>query len=192
MSRRTVVQVTMWNSPYLGNFMHAQLALAHAVRERFGLDTHLVLAAGADGQPWLTDLAREGLTFSIPPPGARGLATHLRKVLAEGPPALIHSHFTAGDLVAARAARSARVPCIWHVHTGFEGYPRGQRVKDVVKMRVVARWGVARILTVSPWLSDLTLRRGAPPARIVTVPNAIVLDRFASLPPRAQPPGHPR
>ena len=185
MSARTVVHVTMWDSPYLGNFMHSMLALAAEVRTRHGLDTHLVLAAGAVGQPWLAELEQEGLSWSIPGGGKRDLDEHLAQVVGERDVALVHSHFTAGDLQAVRAARAAGAPCVWHMHTGFEGYPVRQRAKDLVKMRGVARRGVARIVAVSPWLHELALRRGGPPGRIVTVPNAIVLERFDDLPPAA-------
>src|SRR5664279_2999234 len=47
MTERSVVQVTLWNSPYLGNFMSSELVLAGAVRARFGLGTHFVLEHGA-------------------------------------------------------------------------------------------------------------------------------------------------
>ena len=72
------------------------------------------------------------------------------------------------------------------MHTGFEGYPPRQRVKDLYKVRWVSRRRVARILTVSAWLSALARRRGARAEQVVTVPNAIVLERFDALPPRAQ------
>lgn len=184
MTRSTVVHVTMWDSPYLGNFMHAQLALAELVQERFGLRTHFVLASGATEAPWLGELEAKGLDYSVPPAGTRALDSHLRGVLDGCRPALVHTHFTAGDLVGARAAHRAGVPCVWHVHTGFEGYPAAQRAKDLLKMRVVARRRVARIITVSTWLEGLVRRRGAPASKVVAIPSAIVLGRFEHLLPR--------
>lgn len=185
MTEATVVHVTMWDSPYLGNFMHAQFALAELVWERFGLRTHFVLASGASDVPWLGELEARGLGFSVPPAGAQALDAHLRDLLATSTPALVHTHFTTGDLAGARAAHRAGVPCVWHVHTGFEGYPAAQRAKDLLKMRIVARRRVARIITVSTWLEQLVRRRGGPASKIVAIPNAIVVGRFEALLPKA-------
>jgi glycosyltransferase involved in cell wall biosynthesis len=184
-TERAVVQVTLWNSPYLGNVMSSQLALAATVRERLGLGTHLVLADGAAGMPWLADLDAAGVTWSILPPASSNWREHLTAVVREHDAALVHAHFTAADLQSAAVAAAARIPCVWHVRTGFNGYPLRQRAKDLLKMRIVARRRVARIVAVSPWLADLARRRGAPADRIDVVPNAIVVERFAQLPERA-------
>ena len=162
MSERSIVAVTLWDSPYLGNFMASQLALARAVRERFGLGTHLVLASHADGQPWLADLRAAGTSWSVLSPDRSKCRAHLDEVIRERSAALIHAHFTAADLPSAAAAAAAGIPCVWHVRTGFNGYPLPQRLKDLYKMRIVARRRVARIITVSPWLAELARRRGAP------------------------------
>ncbi len=182
---RSVVQVTLWNSPYLGNFMSSELALAKAVRTELGLGTHFVLAHGAEGQPWLGELDAVGATWSILPKERGAWRAHLDRVAAEHHAAIVHSHFTYADLQAAATAAAAGVPCVWHVRTGFTGYPLRQRVKDLFKQRIVARRRVARIVTVSQWLSNLAARRGAPRGRIETVPNAIVSERFADPPDRA-------
>jgi glycosyltransferase involved in cell wall biosynthesis len=184
MAERSVVQVTLWNSPYLGNFMCSELALARAVRTRFGLGTHFVLAHGAEGQPWLGDLDAAGVTWSILPARRRATRAHLDAVARERAAALVHTHFTLADLPAARAAAGVGVPCVWHVRTGFNGYPLLQRATDVLKMRIVPRRRVARIITVSPWLAEFVAARGAPRERIEMVPNAIVADRFAESPDR--------
>jgi glycosyltransferase involved in cell wall biosynthesis len=184
-SERTIVQVTLWNSPYLGNVMTSQLSLAAVTRARLGLGTHFVLAHGAADQPWLADLEAAGTTWSVLSPERRAWRAHLHQVVRESPTALVHTHFTAADLQSAAAAAAVGAPCIWHIGTGFTGYSPRQRVKDLVKMRIVARRHVARIVAVSPWLGELARRRGAPADRIEVLPNAIVVDRFAHLPERA-------
>jgi glycosyltransferase involved in cell wall biosynthesis len=185
MNAGSIVQVTLWDSPYLGNFMLSELALADAVREQFGLGTHFVLAPQAGGQPWLGELDAQGVSWSVLPADRRRWRAHLDEVVREQRAALVHAHFTAVDLQAAAAAAAAGVPCVWHVRTGFTGYPLAQRVKDLFKLRIVARRRVARIIAVSPWLAQLAERRGAPRGRIETIPNAIAADRFAQLPERA-------
>jgi glycosyltransferase involved in cell wall biosynthesis len=181
----SIVQVTLWNSPYLGNFMSSELALAHHVRAQLRLGTHCVLAPGAEGQPWLEDLEAAGITWSILPPRRSAWRAHLDGVIREHAGALIHTHFTKADLPAASAARAAGVPCIWHIRTGFNGYPVRRRLTDLFKMRLVARRRVARILVVAPWLGELARRRGVPADRIELMPNAIVVERFARPPDRA-------
>lgn len=184
MSERSLIQVTLWNSPYLGNVMTSQLALAAVARRELGLGTHFVLADGAAGQPWLADLEAAGTTWSVLSP-RRGWKAHLARDVSEREAALVHTHFTAADLAGARVAAAAGIPCVWHVRTGFNGYPPRQWAKDLLKMRLVARRDVARIVAVSPWLGELVRRRGAPVDRVEVVPNAIVLSRFERMPSRA-------
>jgi glycosyltransferase involved in cell wall biosynthesis len=43
---------------------------------------------------------------------------------------------------------------------------------------------VDRVIAVSDWVATLARRRGFPPEGVVVLPNAIVLDRFSSLPDR--------
>ncbi len=182
MQKRSVIQVTLWNSAYLGNVMLSQLALARSVRERFGLGTHFVLAPGAEGKPWLAQLEREGTTWSIMPERRRAWRAHLDSVIAEHGGVLVHTHFTAADLVGAWAAASAGVPCVWHVRTGFTGYPLRQRAKDLVKLRLISRRWVSRVIAVSDWLAETVRLRGVSAAAIETVPDAIALERFADMP----------
>lgn len=185
MTAGSIVQVTLWNSPYLGNFMLSELALAGEVRKQFGLGAHFVLAPGAEGQPWLRQLEAAGVTWSILPNERGRWRAHLDDVVRERRAKLIHTHFTEADLQAAAAASAAGIPCVWHSRTGFTGYPLVQRVKDLYKLRLVARLRVARLIAVSAWLAELAARRGAPRDRIETVPNAIATERFARLPDRA-------
>jgi glycosyltransferase involved in cell wall biosynthesis len=186
MTRRSIVQVTLWNSPYLGNFMLGQIELARAVEQALGLGTHCVLGPGADELPGVRELDDAGLTWSVLPREHKRWRAHLDRVLRERDAALVHTHFTRADLPAAAAADALGVPCVWNVATGFAGYPLRTRVKDLYKMRVVARRRVARIVAVSRWLGELTVRRGAPRERVEVLPNALLLERFAELPPRAQ------
>lgn len=183
-SERSIVQATLWNSPYLGNVMSSELALAAKVRSRLGLSTHFVLAEGAAEQPWIADLEAAGTTWSVFPKRG-GWRAHMKQAIAAHGGALVHTHFTTADLAAAHAARAAGIPCIWHVRTGFNGYPPQQRLKDLLKMRYVARRDVARVVTVSPWLSGLMRRRGVRPEQLETIPNAIVFERFDDMPSRA-------
>jgi glycosyltransferase involved in cell wall biosynthesis len=180
----SVLQITLWNSPYLGNFMRSELYFADAIRKRFSLGTHFVLADGAQGQPWLADLERSGASWSILPAHKPTWGARLAHTAQELDSALVHAHFTAADIPAALTARRRRIPCVWHVRTGFNGYPVRQRAKDLIKMRLVARRDVDCIITVSPWLAELVRRRGAPAGRIEVLPNPIVGESLTSMPDR--------
>lgn len=185
MTGRSAIQVTLWNSAYLGNFMWSELLLARAVRDRLGLTTHFVLDHGAEDQPWLADLDAAGHSWSILPADGGAWREHLAGCVREHDGALVHANFTAADLQSAAVAHRAGVPCIWHIRTGFNGYPMRQRAKDLVKMRVVARRRVAHIIAVSPWLGQFAQRRGAPAERVSVVPDPTVFERFAELPDRS-------
>lgn len=184
--RRSVVQVTLWDSPYLGNFMSSQLLLAEAVAEELDLATHLVLAEGARGQPWLAELERAHLSWSLLPEHGRvSRLRHLARVVREHRAAIVHSHFTEADVEALAAARWHGARCLWQMHTGFDAYSLPQRAKDLVKVGILGR-GVDCVVAVSDWIAALALRRGFPPGRVVLARNAIVLDRFEKLPPQAE------
>ena len=179
---RSVVQVTLWDSPYLGNFMSGQLLLAEAVANELGLATHLVLAEGALSQPWRSELDRPHLSWSVlPADGRRRWIRHLEQVVREHRAAIVHSHFTHADLEALVAARRHGASCVWQMHTGFETYSVRQRLKDLVKVGLIGR-RVDRVVAVSEWVATLARRRGFRASRVVLIPNAIVLDRFATLP----------
>jgi glycosyltransferase involved in cell wall biosynthesis len=181
---RSVVQVTVWDSPYLGNFMSSQLVLADAVAAELGLATHLVLAEGARDQPWLAELDRPHLSWSILPPHGRARRRgHLERIAREHDAAIVHSHFTEADVEAVVAAGRCGARCIWQMHTGFAAYSARQRAKDLFKVGVLGR-RVDRVIAVSDWVAGLARRRGFPAAKVVMLPNAIVLERFASLPAR--------
>jgi glycosyltransferase involved in cell wall biosynthesis len=182
--RRSILQVTLWNSPYLGNFMSSELAFAGAARDRLGLGTHFVLGDGAQGQPWLVDLEAAGATWSILPSRRSAWRSHLAATAGELDVALVHTHFSAADLAGAAVASSVGAPCIWHLRTGFNRYSLRQRLKDIVKMRIVSRRRVDRIIAVAPWLADLARRRGMPQDRIRVLPSPITIDRFTNLPSR--------
>ena len=179
MNGGSIVQVTLWNSPYLGEPMLSALGLADEVRKKFGLATHFVLAPRAEAQPWLGQLDEAGVTWSILPDERGAWREHLDGVVRDRRAALIHSHFTEADLESAAAAAAAGIPCVWHLRTGFIGYPLVQRVKDLFKMRIVARRRVA----AADHGFDLAGRAHGPARRarerIKTVPNAIVTERFA-------------
>jgi glycosyltransferase involved in cell wall biosynthesis len=182
MSEGSVVQVTLWNSDYLGNFMLSELALARDVQARLGLSTHFVLAYEAEGRPWLEDLDVAGFSWSILPRGRRHWRAHLDRVIQEQGGALVHAHFTAADMQAAAAAAAAGLPCVWHIRTGFNGYPLRHRLTDLLKMRLIARRRVSRIIAVSPWLGEFAHMRGIPEDRIEVVENAITTSRFDEMP----------
>jgi glycosyltransferase involved in cell wall biosynthesis len=177
--------VTLWDSPYLGNFMSSQLRLAEAVAKELRLATHLVLAEGARSQPWRSELERPHLSWSILPAGggARRIE-HLERVVRECRAAIVHSHFTRADLEALVAARRHGAKCVWQMHTGFEAYSLRQRLKDLVKVGLLGR-RVDCVVAVSDWIATLARRRGFPASRVVLIPNAIVLDRFAAPPDKA-------
>ena len=125
---------------------------------------------------------RAGVTWSTLPASRREWRSHLDRVIAEHSAPLVHTHFTAADLSGAAAAKAAGIPCVWHFHTGFDGYPLSRRLTDLIKMRLVARRRVARIVAVSQWLADFAVRRGAPAQMVEVIPNAIASERFEQLP----------
>ena len=190
--RPSIVQVTLWNSPYLGNFMAGQLLLARAVAEELGFATHLVLAEGALDQPWRSELDRPYLSWSILPAGRSARIQHLERVARQARRGHRAQSFHAAPTSSrwswrAAAARGACGRCT----------PVSRPTRCVSERRISAKVTllgryVDCVVAVSDWVATLARRRGFPAHRIALVPNGIVLDRFAALPDkveRASPPG---
>lgn len=164
--------------PSGGNFLDVELAVARAARATLGLETVFALPARAQGRPWVARVGASGCAAAFLPAAARRRPFELARVASEADARILHTHFTWFDLDALYAGSRTGAPVVWHLHNGLDGYPLRQRATDVVKARALAR-RCAAIVACSDHVRADALRRGFPAAKVETIVNGLVLDRFA-------------
>lgn len=166
-----LIQATNYQSVYPGSFVPMLRAALRLAKER-GHKAEAVFEERARGRAWLEDIEADGIPVRLIPHG--GIA----ELLAEDDqPTILHVHFSALQIEAARAARSRPDTwCWWHVHTVLHGGPVAV-ARNAVRFGLVSR-SVEEILCVAPDLAESVKRRLGPRRKVHYFPNAIDLDRF--------------
>jgi glycosyltransferase involved in cell wall biosynthesis len=100
--------------------------------------------------------------------------------------ALVHAHTPRSLMVGMRAARIARVPLVYHVHSPA-GRDSTRRVRNQINMWLERRAGhrAARLIAVSPSVRRYMLEQGFRASQVVCVPNGV--PRIDAAPRRAAP-----
>jgi glycosyltransferase involved in cell wall biosynthesis len=166
-----LVHASNYQSPYPGSFIPMLRAALRLGLER-GLRTEAVFEEHARGRPWLEEIEADGVPVRLVRHG------ELRSLLAEDDgPAILHVHFSALQIEAARAARGrADTWVYWHIHTPLHQGPLIW-LKNAVRFGVIGR-GVEEMLCVAPDLADAVRGRFGPRGKVAFLPNAIDLERF--------------
>jgi glycosyltransferase involved in cell wall biosynthesis len=88
--------------------------------------------------------------------------------------ALIHAHTPRSLMVGMRAAKIARVPLVYHVHSPA-GRDSTHRVRNQINMWLERRAGhrAARLIAVSPSVRRYMLEQGFRASQVVCVPNGV-------------------
>lgn len=173
-----IVQLADYGGPYAGSFIPLLRAIG-AEADRRGHTFEVVFTPVAQGRAWLSELAAAEIPASFA--ASRSQRDLRDAVLAAAPdagtPLLLHSHFTAFDRAALRAAsRRRRTATLWHVHTRLESGARAVTA-NAIKFGLLGR-RVDRIVCVAPHIASAVRRRLGPARRIVTMPNAVDVVRF--------------
>jgi glycosyltransferase involved in cell wall biosynthesis len=127
---------------------------------------------------WYREMRAAGAAIRTIPydGGIRDLARHLRDLILEFRPSVVHTHFTRYDIPAAVAlmllAPGQRPRLVWHVHSPTEHASSASRaLKDLLKWRVLGR--VALTIVVSDGGHRHLLSRGAIARRTIVVHNGV-------------------
>ncbi len=131
---------------------------------------------------------REPLVFELPMRGRFDLkcGTKIAQLVRDERFSLVHAHTPRSLLVAARAARLADVPLVYHVHSpaGRDSTRRLQNRVNLWLERRSARRAV-RLIAVSPSVRRYMLEQGFGEKQVVCVPNGVP---GYDAPPRLQTP----
>jgi glycosyltransferase involved in cell wall biosynthesis len=124
-------------------------------------------------------VARESIRaplFEVPMAGRFdfGVVNKLVRLIRDDDYQLVHAHTPRTALVGRLAARKAKVPFIYHVHSPA-GRDSTRRFLNALNSLV--EWhtvhGADRLVTVSPSLEQYMIARGFPAERVVCVPNGV-------------------
>jgi glycosyltransferase involved in cell wall biosynthesis len=183
-----VVQVCDYAAPYAGNFIASLLATGDAVRERLGRDYVFVFPEPARGRPWIELLRARGYKPCFIPPTRtlRGDLRPLLRIAADARAELIQTHFTRFDLPAGLVGRRLGAKVIWTSHMGTWNHTWQQRLRRMVKARVLAGLLCDRVVAVSEEIGRESKADGYPSGRISVVLNGIDISRLDQLPDRAE------
>lgn len=180
-NKGAIVQIADYGAPYAGNFISSLLCLHEAVATELKVDTVFVFPESARQRPWITMVQNQKIPVLFIDKSMR-LVKRLQALhsIAESSNALLlHSHFTEFDLDATWVAHRMRIKSVWHVHSKLHGrYKVKQRMKDLLKMRMVAKSWVDRIVPVSDAVAENVRRRGCSDSKITTIYNGIDLARI--------------
>jgi glycosyltransferase involved in cell wall biosynthesis len=182
-----ILEACSYHGPYPGNFIPSLLAVGDAVRERLGLDYVLVFPEEVRERPWVETLRARGYDPVFVPPGrgARADAAALHAIAERVGAQLIRTHFTRFDVAGALAARRIGAAAVWHIHSEAKTMHWRQRLKDVVKYRLLGRALCHRLIAVSEAIGQEAHARGLPERKISVVLNGVDVSRFDALPDRA-------
>jgi glycosyltransferase involved in cell wall biosynthesis len=163
---------------YSGTFLDALLSLARYCRQQLSIETLLLFPENAKGRDWLSQVEREGVRYGFLPRSHLAVS-ELRKAVGPNQPAIIHSHFTLYDETAIlfRSVFCRRASVIWHFHATGK-FTLAQRVKDIAKVGVFARYFTDRFIAVGDGTFQYALARGIPSSRLHLIQNGINTSRF--------------
>lgn len=171
-----LIHLADYGGSYPGSFIPMVRAVLARARQR-GWEVEAVFSEVARERTWLQELRAEGYACSTASTERRHLARTVSRLVAVNEPTILHTHFTAFDLAAARTARhDDEVIAYWHLHSELRREP-WWRARNAIKLGLLSR-GVEEILCVAPNILDQASRRMAPRDRVALVPNAIDLARF--------------
>ncbi|MGC2374796.1 MAG: glycosyltransferase family 4 protein [Solirubrobacteraceae bacterium] len=171
-----LIHLADYGGTYPGSFIPMVRAVLEGGRRR-GWSVEAVFSEVARDRVWLSELREEGFDCRLAPTGRRMLSQMLEEITAADELTILHTHFTAFDLPAARAARRHnQVISYWHLHSALRP-GAWQQLRNAVKFGPLSK-GVEEILCVAPNILNQACRRLAPRDRLVLVPNAIDLQRF--------------
>lgn len=171
-----LIHATDYASSYPGSFIPMVRAVLRRGLER-GMRAEAVFLEGTEGREWIEQIRGDGIDVRFVPHG--GLAALLDE---SADPTILHVHFSALQIEAARAARGReRAHLWWHVHTPLHPGPVAW-ARNAVRFGVIGR-AAEEMLCVAPDLAEAVRGRLAPRGKVVFFPNAIDLDRFRTFTP---------
>jgi glycosyltransferase involved in cell wall biosynthesis len=175
--RLIICHLADFSAKYSGTFVDAMLSLARYCRQQLQIEMTCLFPHTARERDWLQKFDSEGVRYAFLP-RRRFAISALQSVLGEDEPIVLHTHFTHFDQMAVlfKLVFYRRASVIWHFHETARLNPI-QRLKDVLKIRVLARF-CEGFIAVGAGTFQSAIARGLSPAHLILVQNGINIARF--------------
>ena len=184
MSQRVICHLCSFSPEYPGSFVDALLCLADYGRRVHQAETLCVFPEEARTRKWLQRLEQQNVHYAFVP-RKRNVIASVRSALRDYEPVLFHTHFFLFDLapVVLKVTRYRRAGIVWHYHNpAVARLPH--RIKDFIKLRMVARCAGVQCIAVGDGVYRSVLEAGLPGDRLTLIHNGIDASRFAPDPER--------
>ncbi len=145
-----------------------------------GIETFFIFPDAARHRRWLQLFDKKGFEYGFVS-RKRNVISEIRSRLQGYNPLIFHTHFSIYDLspifLKLIFYRDART--VWHYHNPAES-TLTQRVKDVVKLRLIGRCFADRCIAVGDGVYDSLLEAGFPRSKLLLIHNGVNTERFIS------------
>ncbi len=179
MKNAVICQLSDFSPEYGGSFADSLLCLARYCRQEMQLETLCVFPEAARGRAWLRRFNSEQIKYAFVPQ-KRNIISPLRTLLSGLKPLIFHSHFETFDVapmfLKLLEYRDAKI--VWQLHSVAQLTLR-QRIKDAVKVKVLARMLGDAYIAVGDGAYRNAIDRGFPSVRLFNNHNAINIGRFS-------------
>ena len=173
-----ICHLSPFGSEYGGSFVDSLLCIARYCRQKMQMETICVFPERAKTRNWLKTFKADGIRCEFIPT-RRNVASDLRSLLRDCDPVIFHCHFSTYDLspIFLKLTSGRRAEIIWHYHNAG-GPTLLQRIKDRIKIQLLARYFGVSCIAVGDAVFDSLIDAGLPPENLFLVYNGINMRRF--------------
>jgi glycosyltransferase involved in cell wall biosynthesis len=175
-----ICHLSPFSSEYGGTFVDSLLHLARYCRDNIQLETMCIFPEAARSREWLKAFDAEGIRCEFIP-RRRNVVSDVRLLLRELEPSIFHTHFSTYDLspifLKLVSYRDSKI--VWHYHNAG-ATTLLQRIKDVIKIRFLARYFGVSCIAVGDGVFNSLIGAGLSAKNLLLVHNGINTSRFHS------------
>jgi glycosyltransferase involved in cell wall biosynthesis len=178
MKKPVICQLCNFSPETPGTFVDAIVSLARYCHDGMQIETFCIFPDSAQNKHWLQIFDEEGIRYGLVP-RRRNVVSKIRQLLEDYDPLIFHTHFSLYDLcpVFLKLMYYKTAKIVWHYHNPT-GPTRLQRLKDFVKLQIIARNFSDRCIAVGDGVHQSLIGAGFPPEKLILIHNGINTQRF--------------
>jgi glycosyltransferase involved in cell wall biosynthesis len=178
MKRPVICHLSDFSPEYAGTFIDSLLFLATDCRRIMDIDLFCIFPERAKDRAWVRRFDEQQIPYAFVP-RTRNVVSLVHKILEGYKPIIFHSHFFLFDISAflLKAFIYKKAKIVWHYHNPT-GLTFQQRLKDLVKLRCVARYSGVCCICVGSDVYRSLKESGMPSHKLALVHNGINPGKF--------------
>ena len=163
---------------YGGTFVDALICLHRYCRRNLKIGLFCIFPDNARNKSWLKRLDEERVQYGFVP-RKKNVVNHVRLLLKNHDPLILHTHFFFFDLLAVlmKLLYFQNSTIFWHYHNPTERTVK-QRIKDAFKIRVCFNHFGSRCIAVGAAVYESIRDAGMAGEKAVLIQNAVNIGRF--------------